>query len=172
MEASPPFFRLPISALEHKTKSMRTKELQLCEITVNYEPKRRATHQITSSKIAESYLRQAFKKKRSNIQYKEYFYILLLSRSNKVLAFHKLSEGAISGCLADIRLAFGVALKSVASAMILCHNHPSANCKPSTQDDRLTKKFKDAGELLDIAVLDHIILTHNDYYSYADMGKI
>lgn len=145
---------------------------RLCEIIIDYQPKRKTNYQINSSVVAESYLRKAFKRKGSNLELKEFFYILLVNRNNRVIAFHKLGEGGISGCIGDIRLAFAIALKALASGMIICHNYPSKNCRPSKQDNQLTKEFKAAGKLLNIDLLDHIILTKDDYYSYADEGKI
>jgi DNA repair protein RadC len=74
----------------------------------------------------------------------------------------------MTATVADIRLAFGIALKCACSAMILCHNHPSGNSKASDADNQLTKRFREAGEIMDIKVLDHIILTNKSFYSYTD----
>lgn len=103
---------------------------------------------------------------------KEYFFILLLNRGNKVIGYHKLSEGGMSGTVADIRLAFATALKCAANAIILCHNHPSGTLDHSAQDRMLTDKFVEAGKLLELTVLDHVILTSEGFYSFADAGLI
>lgn len=100
----------------------------------------------------------------------EAFNVLLLNRANEVLGIYRLSRGGLSGTLVDPRLIFSVALKGMASSVILAHNHPSGNLKPSKADIDLTNKLKDGGELLDIPILDHLIVTRNGYYSLADNG--
>src|SRR5664279_1216346 len=106
-----------------------------------------------------------------SIEHHESFRILLLNRSNRVLGIAKISAGGISGTVTDIRIIFQFAIKANASSIILAHNHPSGELKSSEADCRITKKLKDAGLILDIAVLDHIILTPEDkYFSFADEG--
>jgi len=100
----------------------------------------------------------------------EEFWILLLNRSNTVIYKHQISSGGVSGTLADPKMIFKIALDNLASSIILIHNHPSGNLKPSEADIRLTKKLKDSGTLLDIPVLDHLIVTDSAYYSFADEG--
>ncbi len=102
----------------------------------------------------------------------ESFYILLLNRANKVIREIQISEGGLSGTVADPKKIFKVALEHNASAIILCHNHPSGNIKPSDADIKLTHKLKNAGEMLDLPVIDHIILGEENYYSFADEGKL
>ena len=108
----------------------------------------------------------------AQIEHKEYFYILLMNRANKVLKFNKISEGGLSGTITDIRLIFQAAIKSNASAIICIHNHPSGNTNPSQADLNVTKKVQEAGKLLDIAVLDHMIVTSDAYYSLADNDQM
>lgn len=98
----------------------------------------------------------------------EEFWLLLLNRANKVLKKQNISQGGISGTVADPKLIFNHALNQLASGIILVHNHPSGNIKPSEADKRLTKQLHEAGKLLEIAVLDHIIFTDNNYFSFAD----
>lgn len=102
----------------------------------------------------------------------EEFWILLLNRSNKVMKRVPISRGGVSGTVADPKLIFKPALDALASSMILSHNHPSGNLSPSRQDIELTRKMIQAGKVLDIAVLDHIIVTDNGYYSFADEGQM
>jgi DNA repair protein RadC len=102
----------------------------------------------------------------------EEFWIILLNRANMVLKKVPISIGGISGTVADPRLIFKTALENMSSAIILVHNHPSGNPKPSDADLVITKKMKDAGRLLDIPVLDHLIFTDSDYYSFADEGRL
>ena len=102
------------------------------------------------------------------VEHHEFFSIILLSRSNKVLGYNRISEGGISGTIVDVRLIFQVALKTNASAIILVHNHPSGNLSPSEPDKKITRDIKEAGKLLKIDILDHIILASDNFYSMAD----
>ena len=102
----------------------------------------------------------------------EQFKVLFLNRANKVLCLYNVSSGGITGTVADPRLIFIAALKVHAVSLILCHNHPSGNLTPSRADEELTQKIKGGGKLLDIQVLDHLILTEESYYSFADEGLL
>ncbi|RLD44495.1 MAG: hypothetical protein DRI86_07380 [Bacteroidetes bacterium] len=102
----------------------------------------------------------------------EEFWILLVNRANKILGKHQISQGGVSGTIADPKRIFQLALENLASGIILCHNHPSGNIQPSTQDIKLTKKINDGAKLLEINLLDHIILGDENYYSFADNGMI
>ena len=106
------------------------------------------------------------------IDYKEVFYVMLLNNSNHVLGVSKISEGGMTSTVVDIRILFQTALKSHAVAIILAHNHPSGNLKPSQSDIQLTKKIRLAGETLDIKLLDHVILTNENYFSFADESML
>ena len=99
----------------------------------------------------------------------EEFNVLFLDRSNRVMGLFHASKGGVAGTVVDLKIVFAAALKARASSMILAHNHPSGNLLPSQADLDLTKKFKEAGKILDIQVLDHLILSPDDrYYSFAD----
>lgn len=102
----------------------------------------------------------------------EEFYAVLLATSNKVKSVQLISKGGISSTAVDGKLVFKKALEQTASAMIICHNHPSGNLKPSESDIQLTKKLKEFGDLIDLRVLDHIIFTDQGYYSFADEGMM
>ena len=102
----------------------------------------------------------------------EEFWILFLNRSNRVISRMKLSQGGISGTVTDVRLAMKKAIECLASGIIVCHNHPSGNLNPSESDSKITQKIKEAGNLLDIQLLDHLIISDKDYYSFADNGLI
>lgn len=102
----------------------------------------------------------------------EEFWVLLLSRSSRMIKKKRVSEGGVSGTVADPKIIFKFALDELASGVILAHNHPSKNLKPSDSDIALTKKLKEAGKLLEIAVLDHIIVAGQEYFSFADEGLI
>jgi len=99
---------------------------------------------------------------------REEFWILLLSRSNKLMEKVRISQGGVSGTITDVRIILQSAFSKLASAMILCHNHPSGNLKPSQADLKITKKITEAARLMDIAVLDHIIVGEGEYFSFAD----
>lgn len=141
------------------------------EIQVSYE-RNYGKELITNSEKAYEICKEAYSLMDANICLKEYFIVVLLNRANEVIGFYKLSEGGISSTVADIRLAFSVALKCLASGMIISHCHPSGKLKPSNEDQCLTNKFNEAGKLLNILLLDHIIITTDGYYSFADNGLI
>ncbi len=100
----------------------------------------------------------------------EEFWILLLNRSNTVLDKFMVSQGGLTGTVIDVRIILKTAIEKLASSMILCHNHPSGNTKPSDADVKITKKIKDAASLMEITVLDHVIIAHDQYLSFADEG--
>ncbi len=100
----------------------------------------------------------------------EEFWILLMNRANEILRPVPISTGGVSGTVADPKIIFKQAIEHLASSMILVHNHPSGNLTPSQADKDLTRKLRDAGKLLDIPVLDHLIFTDKAYYSFADEG--
>lgn len=102
----------------------------------------------------------------------EEFWILYLNNSNKILQKYQMSKGGLTGTLVDTRLVFKKAMEISATAIILAHNHPSETLKPSQADKQLTNKIKVAGETLDIKVLDHLIITSNGYFSFADENEL
>ena len=106
------------------------------------------------------------------IELLEEFKVLFLSRANRVLQILPVSQGGITGTVADPRLILAGAIKVAACAMILVHNHPSGNLKPSRADEELTSKIKEAAKYFDIKILDHLIITSEGYYSFADEGLL
>lgn len=102
----------------------------------------------------------------------EEFHILFLNRANLVIGKQPVSTGGMSGTVVDPKIIFKAALDNKASSIILCHNHPSGNLKPSEQDIRLTKSLVEAGKVLEISVLDHVIVSQNGFYSFADEGMM
>lgn len=100
----------------------------------------------------------------------EEFWVLYLNNSNKVLAKEQLSKGGITATMVDVRLLFKKAVGLSTVGIIVCHNHPSGKLKPSKSDELLTQKIKEAGQTLDIKLLDHLIITQKDYFSFADNG--
>jgi len=124
-------------------------------------------NKITSSKDVFEIMQSVL----SDLQY-EQFWILLLSRSNKILKKINISDGGVSGTVADPKRIFKVALENLASGIILCHNHPSGNIQPSLEDKKITKKIKYGAKYFDIQLLDHIIIGDENYFSFADEGII
>ncbi|HRT90309.1 MAG TPA: DNA repair protein RadC [Bacteroidales bacterium] len=102
----------------------------------------------------------------------EEFWILFLNRSNRVINRMKLSQGGISGTVTDVRIVMKKAIEFLASGIIVCHNHPSGNLNPSESDSKITQKIREAGNLMDIQLLDHLIISERDYYSFADNGLL
>ncbi len=102
----------------------------------------------------------------------EQFWIILMNRANAVIKVHNISQGGVSGTVADPKTIFKEALDKLACSLILVHNHPSGNLKPSEADIRLTKKLKEAGQTLDLPVLDHVIFADQGYMSFADEGLL
>jgi DNA repair protein RadC len=122
---------------------------------------------ITSSGDVANYLQILLK------DYKhEVFAVLFLNRSNKINHFQIVSEGGITGTVADPRIILKKALEEDAVSIILCHNHPSGSLKPSKADEELTFKIKEAAQYFDIKVLDHLIVSDDGYYSFADEGVL
>lgn len=143
----------------------------LAEIQISYRNKVKPSEmrKVCGSRDIEELLRNVWS---DRLEYVEEFMVICLNRANKVLGWARVSSGGISGTVADPKVIFQVALKANASSIILAHNHPSGNLQPSEADIRLTSKNKEAGLLLDLPVLDHIILTPESYYSFADEGLI
>jgi DNA repair protein RadC len=106
------------------------------------------------------------------IELQEEFKVLLLNRANIVLGIYNLSKGGVSGTIVDIKLLLAAVIKANASSIVVAHNHPSGNLKPSVSDKRLTKKIKEGAKLLDIELLDHLIVTKLSYYSFSDDGLL
>jgi len=140
----------------------------LAEIEISYRPKYKASElpKVVTSGDAYGVLKDVF----PSLDYREFFYILCLNRNNKVLGYCQISAGGLNGTVADVRMIMQTALKACSNSIIISHNHPSGNLTPSEADKDLTRKIKEAGKVLDIAVLDHLILTSETYFSFADEG--
>lgn len=145
---------------------------QIAEVELIYKSKVKASERlkVTTSKDAADILTRAWDE--NKIDFIEQFKVLFLNRSNKVLGIFDVSSGGVTGTVADPRVIFAAALKANATAIVISHNHPSGNLHPSKDDEELTQKIKQGGQLLDIRLLDHIIVTREGYYSFADEGLI
>ncbi len=102
----------------------------------------------------------------------EEFWIVLMNNASVVMGKHRISSGGVGGVLVDAKMVFRPAIEALASTLILVHNHPSGQLKPSPKDITMTEKFCAAGKLLDIKVADHVIIANSGYYSFAESGKI
>lgn len=122
---------------------------------------------ISSSRDIARYLQARLKDYRHEV-----FAVLFMNRANKVNHFEIISEGGITGTIADPRIIFRKALEHDAVSMVLCHNHPSGSLKPSRLDEALTIKIKKAAQLFDIIVMDHVIVSESGYYSFAENGQL
>ena len=120
---------------------------------------------MTSSNDVANYLQTILKDYRHEV-----FAVLFLNRANKINHFQIVSEGGITGTVADPRIILKKALEEDAVGIILCHNHPSGSLKPSSADLELTKKIKEAAKFFDIKVMDHLIVSDAGYYSFSDEG--
>jgi DNA repair protein RadC len=145
---------------------------EVSEVNLIYSPNYKIADRpkISSSKEAYDLVLSQWSLDKINLL--EEFKILLLNRGNRVLGIISISQGGMTGTVADPKLIFVAALKAAASYIILVHNHPSENLKASSEDVRLTKKLVEAGKLLDIMVVDHLIITKDSYYSFCDEGLI
>lgn len=106
------------------------------------------------------------------IELQEQFFVLFLNHANEIIGFKCLFIGGMSSTIVDVKLIYSMALKCCASGIIVAHNHPSGGLIPSRQDINITNKLKEAGRLLDISLLDHLIITKDGYYSFADEGSL
>ncbi|KLT67093.1 RadC family protein [Pedobacter sp. BMA] len=145
---------------------------QLAEIEISYKPKFKSVErpQIDSANKAYQVLINNWDL--NKIELVEEFKIILLNRRNRVLGIVNISQGGMSGTIADPKIIFAVALKACASGIILSHSHPSGESSPSEADIKLTRKLTEAGKLLDLQILDHIIVCSDGYYSFMDEGMI
>lgn len=155
-----------------ETTMLKTELLNVAEIELIYKTKVKASQRplISCSRDAYSLLLNTWDE--NKIEFVEQFKVLLLNRGNRVLGIYENSTGGVCGTIADIRLIFAAALKCNAVTIMLAHNHPSSSLKPSHADNLLTEKFREAGKFLDICVLDHLIISKEGYYSYADEGVL
>ncbi len=145
---------------------------KVAEVELIYKSKVKASERplIGTSKDAASLLMELWNE--DKIDFVEQFKILLLNRANRVLGIVEISSGGVTGTVADPKLIFAAAIKANACGIIISHNHPSSSLKPSRADEQLTQKIKQAGQFLDITLLDHVIVTSEGYYSFADEGLL
>jgi DNA repair protein RadC len=147
----------------------------LAELKVVYRRGRRQDNRqtqmpwvIVTPSSAENYLRSIWNK--DTIELVEDFILVCLNNAKEVLGWVKVSTGGLDSSTVDPRVVFGIALQTAAASIIIAHNHPSGSLKPSPQDEQVTKRLKQAGELMGIQLLDHLIITKDAAFSFADKG--
>lgn len=145
---------------------------KVAEIEISYKPNYKASDRPKITTSAEAYAILIANWSLDRVGLLEEFKIILLNRRNRVLGVVNISQGGVSGTLADPKVIFAVALKSAASAVIISHNHPSGELKPGSNDINLTRKLQEGGKLLDIEVMDHLIVSKDSFYSFADEGLL
>ena len=140
----------------------------IAEVQITYSSKVKACDRfrVTGSKDAD----KAFRSIWPSYEHIEFIYMLMLNRQNQVLGCHQISKGGMTGTVVDVRVVFQVALKSCATSILVAHNHPSGNLDPSDADKKITRQIKEAGALLEIPLIDHLILTEAGFFSFADEG--
>lgn len=160
------FMTLPVS-LYHQIKrnnKMNLKLFELKKLQTDFPAKK-----IAGVQDAANFIRQFWQ---DDLEIYESFYILMIDRSGITTGYAKISQGGIIGTVVDVRLICKYAVESLCTSVIVAHNHPSGNLNPSSQDIDITNKLKQALQLLDIKLIEHIILTKDAYYSFADEGRI
>ncbi len=148
-----------------------TPEVNVPELAVSYTRSRQKDFgKITLSKDAADFIRNTFNE--GEVELQEQFIVLYLNQANEIIGYYKHSKGAINATVADIRIILATALKSLAVSMVIAHNHPSGNLKPSRADEQLTAKIKESAAMMEVKLLDHVIVTRDSYYSFADEGLL
>lgn len=142
----------------------------MAEVQISYSMnvKAKDRQKITGSKDAADAFRQIW----PTYDHVEFSYMLMMNRQNQILGYYQLSKGGMTGTVVDVRLIYQVALKACATSVILAHNHPSGNLETSDADRKVTNQIKQAGVILDIPLLDHLIMTTDSFLSMADEGLL
>lgn len=145
---------------------------KIAQVELTYRNKVKASERPIVQKSDDAYKLLINNWDMNKIELVESFKILLLDRRSACLGISEISSGGVSGCMADPKIIFATALKARASNLILAHNHPSGQLVPSNSDISISRKLREGGKVLDINVLDHLIVSPDQYYSFADEGKL
>ena len=146
--------------------------LKVSEVELIYKTKIKASERLSVKQTRDAYLIFQQYWNENKLELQEQFNLMLLNQANKVLGICNISTGGVTETVVDSKLIFLYALKANATRIIVAHNHPSGSLKPSSADISLTKKLNEGARLLDLSLLDHIIITAESYYSFADEGKL
>jgi len=147
----------------------KTYKSTISEYSLKYTKSEIQKTKVTTSESASNVIRKFYF---DDINIYESFFMLLLNSQNNTTGFAKISQGGTAGTVVDIKIIAKYAVDSLSPNVIICHNHPSGNKQPSDADLNITRRIKDALLLLDIKLIDHIIITENDFYSFADNGNL
>jgi DNA repair protein RadC len=164
------FFSININLYPIMVVKNENKLFNVAEIQVSYNTTNTPKEKIFTAKSAYKVFLSTWNL--DTIELQEEFKILLLNRANEVLGIYPLSKGGITGTVVDQRLIFAVALKCNATAILIAHNHPSGKLQPSEADISITKSIYKCGEILNITLIDHLIITKEGYFSFSDEGKL
>jgi DNA repair protein RadC len=156
-----------LNELDKKLKKLE-KDFKIREIDITFKEEKLAYKQVRSSHDAYAFIRDVMFK---DLEIQEHMIVLFMDHSNTITGFYRHSKGTINSTSVDIEVILAVAIKTLSKAMIVSHNHPSGNLRPSEADKRMTKQLKQAAQIFGISVLDHIIATKDGYYSFADQGE-
>jgi len=143
------------------------RDFKVREIDITFKEEKLFDNTVRSSKDAYDFIRDVIF---DGLEIQEHFIVLFMNQANRIIGYYKHSKGTINSTQVDIEIITAVAIKTLSKGMIISHNHPSGNTNPSEADRRMTKRLKQACEMFDISVLDHIIATANGYHSFADSG--
>ena len=149
----------------HKNKSMQTTSL----FSLQKMPFELPSVKIKSSKNIDLFVRNFW---HSDIEIYESMFMITLNNANDTTGFMKISQGGVSGTVVDFKIIAKYAIENLATGVVICHNHPSGNLKPSGADKYMTEKLKKALGLFDIKLIDHLIITAESYFSFSDSGKL
>lgn len=144
------------------------RDFKVREVDITFKEERLFNNTVHSSKDAYDFIKSVIFE---GLEVQEHFVVLYMNQSNRITGYYRHSKGTINSTQVDIEIITAVAIKTLSKAMIISHNHPSGNLSPSEADRRMTKRLKEAAKLFDIAILDHIIATTENYYSFADNAE-
>jgi hypothetical protein len=159
------------SGLDALQRSIREieEEFRVREIDVTFREDRLMLSSVRSSDDAYRFLKEVIS---DGLEVQEHFVVLYLNHANHLIGYYRHTKGTINSTQVDVELIVATGLKILAKSVILSHNHPSGNSNPSEADKQITRKIKDAFKYFDVSVLDHLIVTKNSYYSFADEGEL
>ena len=144
------------------------RDFKVREIDITFKEEKLYDNQVRHSSDAYKFIKEVIF---DGMEIQEHFVVLYMNQANRITGYYKHSKGTINSTQVDIEIITAVAIKTLSKAMIISHNHPSGNTRPSEADRRMTRKLKEAAAFFDIKVLDHIICTAESYYSFADQGE-
>nr|WKN34399.1 JAB domain-containing protein [Tunicatimonas sp. TK19036] len=145
---------------------------QVAEIQISYRNQVKSAYRPKITCSEDAYLVFSANWDLNTLDLREEFKVLVLNRANQVLGILPVSVGGVAGTVVDPKIIFSAALKTNSSSLVLAHNHPSGNLKPSQADIQLTRRLKEVGKVLDLPILDHLIITSESHFSFADEGLL